>query len=228
MRNGTVTADSSEQVIVRFSQNGEILQVYKTGLVSPMGFSGLAITANGNLAVGLSSSAKVSNGLGSLPGLGNSDIILQAFDTLTADLFSQARFGGLGTDVISGVAALPDGNVAITGWFSDTASFDGNTLVSKGGVDIFLATTTLGLLSQPASTNTLINKSVSVFPTPATDRVHLVGLNPSFIGQNAQIINATGQMVKTLTLAPELDLKNLKPGFYTLQSNSLKAKLIIE
>jgi hypothetical protein len=49
------------------------------------------------------------------------------------------RAGGSGSDVGSGVSALPDGSSIVTGNFSGTATFGSTTLTSAGSQDVFTA-----------------------------------------------------------------------------------------
>ena len=63
------------------------------------------------------------------------------------------KAGGSGSDQSYGIVVDGSGNSYISGWFSDTAYFNGTTLISNGQKDIFLANT---LVSTTAAIAALI------------------------------------------------------------------------
>ncbi|MBN2763505.1 MAG: hypothetical protein JXR41_10470, partial [Bacteroidales bacterium] len=50
-----------------------------------------------------------------------------------------ARAGGPGWDIVTDMAEMPGGNMAVSGAFYDSIFFSSDTLVSRGSRDVFLA-----------------------------------------------------------------------------------------
>ena len=58
---------------------------------------------------------------------------------LSTDFVWAARAGGVDQDCGEAIAADGSGNIVVTGYFADTATFEDTTLVSAGRYDIFIA-----------------------------------------------------------------------------------------
>lgn len=69
---------------------------------------------------------------------GDADIFVIKFSA-QGDLHWSRAFGGPGTQRCAGLHLDGDGNITLTGDFSGEIGFDGDTLVSEGGADLFVA-----------------------------------------------------------------------------------------
>jgi hypothetical protein len=69
--------------------------------------------------------------------------------------------------------------------------------------------------------------SVSIFPNPAKDFIHISGLTEA---TNFQIYDATGRLVKSQTIQPDepITISGLQSGLYLLSSDGLQKKFIVK
>lgn len=109
-----------------------------SGLGSEIG-NALAIDAAGNIVVTGQYAGNVDFGGGPLNWVASGDCFLAKFDANGVHQWSHG-FGGSSQNLGYGVAVDAAGNVAITGYFIDTANFGGSDLTSNAGSnDIFIA-----------------------------------------------------------------------------------------
>jgi hypothetical protein len=73
-----------------------------------------------------------------LTSAGSLDVFVAQYDP-EGTLAWATQAGGVGDDEGFSVSTLPEGNAFVTGYFMGEATFDGTTLTSTGGLDIFVA-----------------------------------------------------------------------------------------
>lgn len=147
---GTATLTNrglSDGFLALFDANGVPQRVVQIGGAGQDKVNALAVDAAGNAHVAGHFSGSLTLGaVGSLipadVGLtssGQIDAFVAQFDS-SGSLAWANRTGGSGPDSIRGLALGPNGTVHVTGYFSGTASFGSNTLVSSGAtLDVFTA-----------------------------------------------------------------------------------------
>ncbi|MEM1033166.1 MAG: hypothetical protein AAGN82_22670 [Myxococcota bacterium] len=96
------------------------------------------VAPNDDIIVGGYFFGQVDLGGSNLISGGQRDAVLARFDGAGNHLFS-ARFGGTQEDLARTVAAGPNGEMAIGGYFEGTIDFGGGALVSAGDLDTFVA-----------------------------------------------------------------------------------------
>jgi len=147
---GTATLTNrglSDGFLALFDANGVPQRVVQIGGAGNDKVNALAVDAAGNAHVGGHFSGSLTLGaVGSLipadVGLtssGQIDAFVAQFDS-SGSLAWANKTGGSGPDSVRGLALGPNGTVHVTGYFSGTASFGTNTLVSSGAtLDVFTA-----------------------------------------------------------------------------------------
>ncbi len=102
------------------------------------GAYGVAIDAAGDVAVTGSASGSLDVGSTQLESAGRTDGYVARLDGGDGTAFAGTVFGGFGNDYGYGIAALPGGGLAVTGYFTEGAIFDATDLVSAGSADGFV------------------------------------------------------------------------------------------
>ncbi|MFN8347339.1 MAG: SBBP repeat-containing protein [Spirosomataceae bacterium] len=98
----------------------------------------VAVNAAGNVYITGYYNVTASFGTASVSATGNNDIFVAQYDT--DGNFQWVRSaGGMEEDMGRGIAVDAAGNAFLTGHFRLTATFDGNSVASIGGEDIFIA-----------------------------------------------------------------------------------------
>jgi hypothetical protein len=98
--------------------------------------TGVAADGSGNFVVSGQFSGAVDFGGGALASLGT-DVFAAKFNSAGAHVWSR-RFGGADAQIGDGVAAAPNGDVTLTGFFNQTIDFGTGPLTSAGGFDGFI------------------------------------------------------------------------------------------
>lgn len=99
---------------------------------------GIATDASGNILVTGAFFEEATFGTTTLTGRGSFDVFVVKYDA-DGNVLWAASGGGTSLDRGFGIAADAAGNCAVTGQFSETATFGNTTLVSDGIFDIFVA-----------------------------------------------------------------------------------------
>ena len=100
---------------------------------------GRIVDSSGNAMVVGRFTGTADFGGGSLTSAGGNDMFVAKYAASSGAHMWSKRFGGTSSEVPSGVAVDQSGNLVVTGYFSNTASFGGSSLTSVGGDDIFVA-----------------------------------------------------------------------------------------
>lgn len=69
---------------------------------------------------------------------GDRDIYISKYDSVGNFIWAR-RYGGLYSDYGLGIAVDTNSNIYITGYFTDSAQFESNTIIGSGGQDVFIA-----------------------------------------------------------------------------------------
>ena len=140
---GALTADFNVDIaLARFDASGTHLW----STIYHGTFSGGSYVTAADLAVGPSDEivitgenrAAVDFGGGNLNTVGQADIFLVKLDSSGSHVWSTS-LGATSTDIGQGVACDSDGNILLTGQFSDTVDFGGGPVVATGFGDLFSA-----------------------------------------------------------------------------------------
>lgn len=117
-------------------QSARWLRSYGDGADQYIG--GVAVDASDNAYLVGTVLGSIDFGGGPQKSAGDGDAFLAKLDANGNHLFSK-RFGNAGIDHATAVAASPDGDVVVVGFFSGTVDFGGLPLTSAGGLDMFVA-----------------------------------------------------------------------------------------
>jgi len=135
----TLTGNGDNDVFVaKYNTNGDLLWAKKLG-GSSQSDKGLGITQiNGSVYV--TGYFKITANFAgiTLTSAGGKDIFIAKY---TSDGIFQwvKKAGGSGDDEGAAITSDSGGNIYITGYFSNTATFNGTSITSKGGSDVFIA-----------------------------------------------------------------------------------------
>lgn len=126
--------------IVKFDPDGAYAWSRMVGGLDPDRAERLVTDAAGDLYITGTFTGRVDFGSGPFESAGLRDAFVLKLDGRTGAHLYSKQIGGPGDDYGFGVAALPDGDVLITGRFEETITIDrAPALDSAGGRDIYLA-----------------------------------------------------------------------------------------
>jgi hypothetical protein len=136
---GALTSASQDGFVASFASAGAHRWSKRFGDIGQDAGAGVALDGSGNVTVtGSVDGSSVDLGGGPLTGGGGFDLIIASYDPAGAHRWSR-RFGGLGWDRPTGIAADASGNVVITGSFGGSVNFGGGTLMAASSEDIVVA-----------------------------------------------------------------------------------------
>ncbi|GAB3171672.1 SBBP repeat-containing protein [Telluribacter humicola] len=137
--NSTLTSTGNRDIfIVKYDRKGEVLWAHKAGGNGRDEGRDIAVDRNGNVYITGYFENIITFGSTSLASNGNDDMFLVKYSS-NGDVLWAQKTGGTELDQGFGVAVDMNGFVYVTGYFSSTASFGSNSLVSSGDFDIFIA-----------------------------------------------------------------------------------------
>ena len=133
------TAGYLDIFVVKLSGvDGAHLWSKRLGNTKPDGGMGVAVDGNGDVLVMGFFEQTVNFGGEPLTSAGAEDIFVAKYSGVDGSYFWAKRFGGPGYEWRGGLAADTSDNVLVTGFFYETADFNGEFLTSAGEEDIFL------------------------------------------------------------------------------------------
>ena len=138
---GSLVNSNSDIFLVKFS-GGTCVWANKYGGTSNDAGQALAIDTSNNVILGGVFQGTANFGCGNLVSIGGDDVFLAKFNSAGTCQWSKRAGGNYvfpGFDALKGVALDSADNIAIAGWFSNTADFDGTQLVSAGSTDAYAA-----------------------------------------------------------------------------------------
>ncbi|PYR46555.1 MAG: hypothetical protein DMF89_21485 [Acidobacteria bacterium] len=138
---GPLTSAGGPDVFVaKYSPTGTPLWAKRFGSTSADKALALDIDVNGAIYVTGLFAGSVDFGSGApLVSAGSSDAFVAKYDTNGNGIWAK-RFGGTLVDAAASIAIDGTGNIVVGGYFQGTATFDGTSLVSAGGKDMFVVT----------------------------------------------------------------------------------------
>lgn len=148
----TVVGNGLDVFLARYSPGGDLVWVRKAGgnnVIYGDGGFGLALDPAGNACVAGYFSGTASFGPTNVVTTGFDDLFVSKHDP-AGNLLWVRRAGGFNLDIAYALAADPDGNLLVTGFFSDTATFGTTNLPAtypSPARDMFVAK--LGTLNPP-------------------------------------------------------------------------------
>jgi hypothetical protein len=144
---GLTSLGSLEIFLAKYDANGA--HQWSKRLGSTGGEIGRAVVADGSGNIVVTGSFSQTVNFGGVPiiSAGGSDVFLAKYDASGVHQWSRG-FGGPTNDDSYGVAADAAGDVALTGYFRDTADFGGGGLISAGENDIVVARYSAGGVHQ--------------------------------------------------------------------------------
>jgi hypothetical protein len=138
-----VSAGSYDMVLAAFAaSNGAHRWSRRFGKESSEQVSGIAVDSGNRLFVSGYFDNQTEVGSGTLTSNGLTDSFLAAFDNRDGRPLWSRKIGGTGYDVSRDVAATPDGDVVIIGYyalFGGPVDFGGGSIEGIGGADAFIA-----------------------------------------------------------------------------------------
>ena len=132
-----VSAGSYDIYLARYTADGAHVWSRRYGDASSQSAFDLAVNSLGQPALVGSFQGTVDFGGGPLTSAGGYDVYVAKFDANGNHLWSR-RYGDPSDQLGTGVGCGSGGHVAVTGLFSGTVNFGGDTLTSAGGTDVFL------------------------------------------------------------------------------------------
>lgn len=136
--NLSVTAlDRDDIFVVKYDTNGNLQWVRSAGSTLEDNGRGVAVDAGGNVFVTGFYRLTATFGSQSVTSAGGEDIFLAKYDGNGTLLWVRSA-GGTGDDRGLDIATDTNGNLYATGQYLETATFDGNSVTSAGGFDIFI------------------------------------------------------------------------------------------
>lgn len=126
-----------DMLIIKIDPNGNILWSLPIGGIGNDWPNEIAVQENGDILITGSYGADILFGNQTLIIAGLPDLFLAKLDANGNFLWATSA-NGLGTEIGYDLDTDVDGNIYLTGYFDNGASFDNQTLASVGGVDIFL------------------------------------------------------------------------------------------
>jgi hypothetical protein len=136
---GPLTSVGGADVFVAMLQeNGTHVWSRRAGDALDQFGAAVAVDATGEVALAGSFYGTVDFGVGAHTSAGSTDLLLAKFASDGASLWSR-RFGDASTQVATGAAVGPHGDIVTTGYFSGVLDFGGTPLTSAGLADFFVA-----------------------------------------------------------------------------------------
>jgi hypothetical protein len=132
------SAGGRDVFLVKLSPAGAVLWAHTFGGPLDDNARGIAVDADGNVAIAGSFKGTAAFGGSPLVGAGGLDVFVAKYSPGGAHLWSRG-FGDAADQVAAGVAIAPKGDVIIAGSFYGSIDFGGGPLVSAGMADIFVA-----------------------------------------------------------------------------------------
>ncbi|MBX3043790.1 MAG: SBBP repeat-containing protein [Ignavibacteriae bacterium] len=131
--------DSTDLFLVKYDSNGN--EIWCKGLPGLGNAGGRAISTddfeNTIIAGSFAGNIYIDTVIFNSTTVPNNDIYISKFSP-TGTLIWAKQFGGTGDDYARGIDADANGNIYVSGVFSNSVNFDGITLAANGSSDIFL------------------------------------------------------------------------------------------
>lgn len=133
-----ISAGLLDVFVAEYNSDGTLAWVAQGGGTAADGAYSVATMSDGTALVTGYFSGTATFGGTTLTSAGSLDVFVAQYDP-EGTLAWATQAGGVGDDEGFSVSTLPEGNAFVTGYFMGAATFDGATLTSAGGIDIFVA-----------------------------------------------------------------------------------------
>ncbi|RYU93847.1 SBBP repeat-containing protein [Emticicia agri] len=133
-----VSATGSDIFICKYTTDGIFDWVRKAGGSLTDNGNGITVSSGGEVYVTGDFSGTATIGTASLVSAGGFDIFVAKYN-LNGDFSWAQRAGGSGGDGGMGIVRDLNGNVFVTGYFINTATFGDTKITSLGNIDVFVA-----------------------------------------------------------------------------------------
>ncbi|MFS0518943.1 beta strand repeat-containing protein [Nostoc sp. UIC 10607] len=131
------SAGNADAFVAKLDNNGNTLWAKNLGGTESDEGYGIVADEVGNIYVSGLFSSTGTFGNSTLSSTGDSDAFIAKLDS-NGNVLSAQKFGGVSSDLGTGIATDGKGNIYATGGFSDTATFGNITLTSAGNTDAFV------------------------------------------------------------------------------------------
>jgi len=114
---------------------------------------------------------------------------------------------------IQSIAMNEEGNLMLSGMFTDTLAFDAIDLSNYTGYRTFITSLATEMYTTVPG-NIAFKDKMMIFPNPATDQIFII--HPMGGDFQTEIYNAAGQLVQSVKIAlhAPIDVSDFKPGIY--------------
>jgi chitodextrinase len=123
------SAGGKDIFIAKYSSSGTLLWAKRFGGAADDEANGVAVDSQANIFLTGQTSGSIVFGANTLTSLGGTDVIVAKLDSSGNPQWS-SRFGDINSDVGTGIAVDPSGNVVITGYFEGSVNFGSGLLTS--------------------------------------------------------------------------------------------------
>lgn len=154
---------------------------------------------------------------------GGSDIYMAAYSSEDGSYIGAEIFGGTGSETSADAQFLPNGNMAITGTYTNSLKLNSaeSSIPAVGYSDVFFGEFSYQILVSDGLKVVDASKMISMYPIPAANVLNIDVQNSHLSGKlEVKVMNVVGQIVmnKTLDLksSKSLDVSQLRPGVYII------------
>ncbi len=140
LRDQTLRSPGGDDIfLARLGSDGAVRWSHRFGGKATQRGTHLAVAPDGDVVIAGEYAFFLSFGSDNHRSKGRFDLFVARFSP-AGELRWSKTFGGSQTEVLTGLAALADGTIAVGGWFSGSFDFGGPPLVAVDDVDGFVAT----------------------------------------------------------------------------------------
>jgi uncharacterized protein (AIM24 family) len=136
---GALTSAGGQDVVVaKFNASGTHLWSKQFGGVQTQIGDGIAVDSNNNVILGGYFQSTIDFGGGLLTTVGANDVYVAKLTSTGAHVWSKS-YGGVGEQILAGMALDGSGNIVVTGRNNGVVDFGGGSIASAGMYDVFVA-----------------------------------------------------------------------------------------
>jgi hypothetical protein len=135
--NNVTSTGQSDVFIAKYNNAGTLQFIKREGGASGEQAISIAVDASGNIYIAGTFSGTTTFGFSTITAAGSNDIFVAKYGSLGNFVWLQ-NGGGSYSDSAKSLALDNSGNVYVTGNFEVASIFNGNTIISKGELDIFV------------------------------------------------------------------------------------------
>lgn len=155
---------------------------------------------------------------------GSMDIYMAAYDKMTGEYIQAKSFGGAGSEFARHAHFNPNGNVAVTGSFSESIDLHSqdDLIISAGLSDIFFAEFSFQINVSDGLNQKLLSDEITLFPVPANDFIGIRFSTAPTKPVQVKIMNIVGSTVAEFNFEDyssdrRIDITGFNSGVYILE-----------